>query len=203
MAIVVLDAHTVNPGDLSWAPLERLGPSAIHPRSAPDQVLARAASASIVLTNKTRLGRAEFAGLPQLRYVGVLATGYDVVDVEAAADAGVVVCNVPAYSTDSAAQMTIALLLELSLQLGVHCAAARTGRWSASGEFSHAERPLTELAGKTFGVVGLGRHRPAVARIASALGMRVIASTRDCGVRRPVSTSPACRSPRCSRRPTC
>lgn len=175
MKIVVLDAHTLNPGDLSWEPLQALGPCEIHPRTAADQVQARAADASIVLTNKTRLTREGLAQLPKLRYVGVLATGYDVVDVEAAAERSVLVTNVPAYGTSSVAQMTFALLLELCNGVGVHADAARSLRWSASGEFAYAERPLVELAGLTLGIVGLGRIGQTVARIGVAFGMRVTA----------------------------
>ncbi len=173
--IVVLDAHTLNPGDLSWAPLQALGPCEIHARSERAESVARAAGAAIVLTNKTPLGRAELGALPQLRYVGVLATGYDVVDVRAAGERGVVVCNVPAYGTASVAQMTFALLLELCDQVGLHAEAARAGRWSASGEFSYRERPLLELSGLTLGLVGLGRIGQAVARIGAAFGMQLLA----------------------------
>jgi glycerate dehydrogenase len=177
MKIVVLDAHTLNPGDLSWEALERLGPCEIHARTPPDRTRERAAGAQVVLTNKTRLAREEIEALPELRYVGVLATGHDVVDVRAAAERSVVVTNVPAYGTASVAQMTFALLLELCHHVGVHAEAARVGRWTASGEFSHRERPLVELAGLTLGVVGLGAIGQAVARIAVAFGMDVIASS--------------------------
>jgi glycerate dehydrogenase len=177
MKIVVLDAHTLNPGDLSWAALERLAPCEIHPRTPPDRTLARAAGAQVVLTNKTRLARAEIEALPDLRYIGVLATGHDVVDVRAAAERSVVVTNVPAYGTASVAQMTFALLLELCHHVGAHAEAARAGRWTASGEFSHRERPLVELAGLTLGVVGLGAIGQAVARIGVAFGMDVIAAS--------------------------
>ncbi len=175
MKIVVLDAHTLD--DLSWAGLRQFGSCEIHPRTSPDQVVARAAGAAIVLTNKARLGRGEIAALPDLRYIGVLATGHDVVDVRAAAERGVTVTNVPAYGTPSVAQMTFALLLELCHHVGVHAQAARDGRWSASGEFSYRERPLIELAGCTLGIVGLGAIGRAVARIAAAFGMRVIAAS--------------------------
>jgi glycerate dehydrogenase len=173
--IVVLDAQSLNPGDLSWSELEALGRCTVHARTDPSDVIERARDAEIVLTNKTRLGAAELAGMARLRYAGVLATGHDVVDVRAASARGVVVANVPAYGTDSVAQMTFALLLELCNHVGLHGQAAREGRWSASGEFSHRERPLLELAGRTFGVVGLGRIGSAVAAIAAAFGMDVIA----------------------------
>jgi len=176
MKIVVLDAHTINPGDLSWSALAQLGSCEIHARTAPDQLIERARGAPIVLTNKTKLGRAQLQALPELRYVGVLATGYDVVDVQAAAERSIVVTNVPAYGTASVAQMTFALLLELCHHIALHAGAARAGRWSASGEFSHTERPLLELAGLTLGIVGLGRIGRAVARTGAAFGMDVIAA---------------------------
>jgi glycerate dehydrogenase len=175
--IVVLDAHTLNPGDLSWAELAALAPSDVHARTQPDQVLARAANAEIVITNKTRLGRAEIFALPALRYVGVLATGYDVVDVRAAAERAVVVTNVPGYGTDSVAQMTFALVLELCNHVGLHAEAARAGRWHASGDYAYWERPLLELSGMTLAVVGLGHIGQSVARIGAAFGMRVIAAS--------------------------
>ncbi|MGD8860266.1 MAG: D-2-hydroxyacid dehydrogenase [Myxococcales bacterium] len=177
MKIVVLDAHTLNPGDLSWDGLRALGECEIHARTPAGQTLARAAGAQVVLTNKTRLGRAELQALPELRYVGVLATGHDVVDVDAATERGIVVTNVPAYGTASVAQATFALLLELTNCVALHDAAARAGRWTESGEFSHAEAPLLELEGRTLGVVGLGRIGQAVARIALAMGMGVMAAS--------------------------
>jgi len=176
MHIVVLDGHTLNPGDLDWSPLAELGALQVHARTAPEQVLARAAGAEVVLTNKTRLSAQELDQLRDLRYVGVLATGYDVVDVAAADERGIVVTNVPAYGTASVAQMTFALLLELCNHVGAHAAAAREGRWTQSGDFSHRERPLMELSGRTLGIVGFGRIGQAVAGIARAFGMHVIAT---------------------------
>jgi glycerate dehydrogenase len=176
--IVVLDAHTLNPGDLSWSELEALGPCEIYPRTEAAQVRARARDAELVLTNKTPLRRDDLLALPRLRYVGVLATGYDVVDVAAASEQGVVVTNVPSYGTASVAQLTFALLLELSNCVGQHAEAARAGRWSGSGEFSYREHPLLELAGLTLGIVGLGRIGQAVARIGSSFGMSVVAVAR-------------------------
>jgi glycerate dehydrogenase len=176
--IVILDAHTLNPGDLSWAALEALGSCEIHPRTPADQVLEHARGAEIVLTNKTSLTRSALSALPGLRYVGVLATGYDVVDVRAAAELGVVVTNVPAYSTASVAQLTFALLLELTQHVARHADAARRGRWTASGEFAFWERPLVELSGLTLGIVGLGRIGSAVASVGAAFGMNVVAVSR-------------------------
>lgn len=181
MKIVVLDAHTLNPGDLSWDELAALAPCEVHARTPPDQILARAAGAEIVITNKTRLTRGEIFALPALRYIGVLATGHDVVDVRAAAERSVIVTNVPAYGTDSVAQMTFALLLELCNHVGQHAEAARAGRWHTSGEFAYWERPLLELSGMTLAVIGLGRIGQAVARIGAAFGMRVIAASARAG----------------------
>jgi glycerate dehydrogenase len=178
-SIVVLDAHALNPGDLSWAPLIALGACQIHPRTLPAEVVQRAGHADVVLTNKTRLGQAELEAMPKLRYVGVLATGHDVVDVRAAAARGVTVSNVPAYGTDSVAQMTFALLLELCQHAGDHASAARAGRWQHSGEFAYWEHPLRELAGSTLGIIGLGRIGQAVARIGLAFGMHVIAAASE------------------------
>lgn len=178
MRIVVLDGYALNPGDLSWAPLEALGELEVHPRTPPGQVVARAAGAPFVLTNKTPLGLAEFGALPELRYVGVLATGTNVVDVAAAASRGIAVTNVPGYSTPSVAQMTFALLLELTHAVGDHARGVRAGRWCVSPDFSYWESPLVELAGLTFGIVGFGAIGRAVAGVAEAFGMRVVAHTR-------------------------
>jgi glycerate dehydrogenase len=176
MRIVVLDGHTLDTGDLGWGALPSLGQLTVYERSTPADVVPRASGAELVLTNKTRLGESQLASLPALQYVGVLATGYDVVDVAAAAARGVVVTNVPAYGTESVAQATFALLLELCNHVGLHAEAARSGRWSASGDFSYRERPLRELAGACFGVVGYGRIGRAVARIARGFSMQVIAT---------------------------
>jgi glycerate dehydrogenase len=179
--IVVLDAHTLNPGDLSWDALAALAPCEVHARTPPDHVLARAAGAEIVITNKTRLTRSDISALPALRYIGVLATGHDVVDVRAAAERSVIVTNVPAYGTESVAQMTFALVLELCNHVGQHAEAARAGRWLASGEFAYWERPLLELSGMTLAVIGFGRIGQTVARIGAAFGMRVIAASARTG----------------------
>lgn len=175
MKIVVLDGRTLNPGDLSWEPLRALGECAVWDRTPADDVAARAAGTAIVLTNKTPLRREVIEALPDLRYIGVLATGYDVVDVRAATERGVVVTNVPTYGTESVAQATFALLLELTNRVGQHAQASRDGRWSAGADFSYTEAPLIELSGLTLGVVGLGRIGRSVARIAQAFGMRVMA----------------------------
>ncbi len=177
--IVVLDGYTANPGDLSWAELEQLGESIIHDRSPEPEVIARAQDAEIVLTNKTPVSRATIAALPRLRYLGVLATGYNVVDTAAAAERGIPVCNVPEYSTPNVAQAVFALLLELTNRTGHHARTVREGRWSASKDFCYWDGELIELAGRTLGLVGYGRIGKAVARIAQAFGMRVLASRRQ------------------------
>ncbi len=178
MKIVVLDGYTANPGDLSWAKLASLGDLTVYDRTAPEQVSARIGDAELVLTNKTALTRERMAAAPKLRYVGVLATGYNVVDVDAARELGVTVTNVPAYSTDSVAQMTIALLLEICHHTGAHDRAVQEGRWSACPDYCFWDYPLIELAGKTMGVIGYGRIGRRVAELARCLGMKVVAWTR-------------------------
>ena len=172
--LVVLDGHTTNPGDLSWAPLEALGDLTVHPRTPPELVAERIADADVVLTNKTRLDGEGLAAAPRLRGIAVLATGHDVVDGIAARRLGVPVCNVPEYGTASVAQAVFALLLELTNHTGSLAAAVRQGRWSACPDFCFWDETLLELAGLTFGVVGQGRIGEAVARIARAFGMEVL-----------------------------
>lgn len=175
MKIVVLDGHTLNPGDLDWAPLARLGELVVHERTPPERVCARIGDADAVFTNKTVLGAEHFAQRPRLRFVGVLATGYNVVDLAAASAAGIVVCNVPAYGTMAVAQYATALLLELCHHVGAHGDDVRAGGWSRSADFCYWRHPLVELCGKTLGIVGFGRIGQAFARIAQALGMSVLA----------------------------
>ncbi len=172
--LVVLDGHTTNPGDLSWAPLEALGDLTVHPRTPPEQVAQRIAAADVVLTNKTRLDGDLLAAAPRLRGIAVLATGHDVVDGDAARGLGLPLCNVPEYGTVSVAQAVFALLLELTNHTGALAAAVRQGRWSAGPDFCFWDEPLLELAGLTFGVVGMGRIGEAVAPIARAFGMEVL-----------------------------
>jgi glycerate dehydrogenase len=178
MRIVVLDGFTLNPGDLSWDALRALGDCVVHDRTAAPDVVARARGAAIVLTNKTVLDRAALAQLPDLRYVGVLATGYNVVDMAAAAQRGVTVTNVPAYGTRAVAQHTFALLLELAQRVGEQAAAVREGRWCACPDFSFCDHPLVELDGLTMGIVGYGNIGRSVAEIARAFGMRVLVNSR-------------------------
>ncbi|MEY4352894.1 MAG: hypothetical protein RLZZ609_1135 [Cyanobacteriota bacterium] len=172
--LVVLDGHTNNPGDLSWAPLEALGDLTVHPRTPPELVAERIVDADVVLTNKTRLDGEGLAAAPRLRGIAVLATGHDVVDGIAARRLGVPVCNVPEYGTASVAQAVFALLLELTNHTGSLAAAVRQRRWSACPDFCFWDETLLELAGLTFGVVGQGRIGEAVARIARAFGMEVL-----------------------------
>lgn len=176
MKIVVLDGHTLNPGDLSWEPLKKLGEVEIYPRTPPDAIISRTDGAQAVLTNKVTLNAGTLAGLKDLRYIGVTATGVDIIDLPAAESRGITVTNVPAYGTDSVAQLTIALLLELCHRAGLHSEAVHEGEWSRSADWSFTRTPQIELAGKTLGVVGFGRIGRRVAAIASALGMSIVAS---------------------------
>ena len=178
MNIVVLDGHTLNPGDLSWDALRALGTCTIHDRTAPDQIAPRARDAEIIITNKTVLSRDTILQLPKLRFIGVLATGFNVVDISAARERGVPVCNVPAYGTKSVAQLVMALLLELVHRTGHHAETVRAGRWSQSSDFCYWDHPLIELDGLTLGIVGYGRIGEAVAHVARALGMKIIAQSR-------------------------
>ena len=177
MKIVILDGFTANPGDLSWERLAALGELTVYDRTTAQQTIERAAEADIVLTNKVLLRRQEIEQLPKLRYIGVLATGYNVVDIEAACERGIVVTNVPAYSTESVAQMVFAHLLTVTNRTEHYALQNREGRWTSSPDFSYWDTHLTELAGKTFGIVGLGNIGSRVAAIASAFGMRVMAYT--------------------------
>ena len=178
MNIVVLDGYTLNPGDLNWAELQSLGACQIYDRTGPGQILARAANAEIVLTNKVVLSRDTLNALPQLRYVGVLATGYNVVDVAAARQRNIPVTNVPGYSTPSVTQHTFALLLELAAHVGHHAQTVRDGRWSRSADFCYWDYPLLEISGLTLGVVGFGQIGREVTKVARAFGLRVLVHTR-------------------------
>ncbi len=175
MKIVVLDGYTLNPGDLSWKPLKELGEVTVHDRTPPEQVAERAAGAEVLLTNKAIVSRTAIERLPDLKYIGVLATGYNIVNVEAAQQRGIVVTNVPTYGTRSVAQATFAHLLNLTHHTGEHAAGVREGRWTAAADFCSWDFPLVELAGRTLGIVGFGRIGRAVARIALAMEMNVLA----------------------------
>ncbi len=177
MKIVVLDGHTLNPGDLSWTGLESLGEVAVYERSTggTDEVIARIGDAPIILTNKTPLRADTLRQLPSLKYIGVLATGYDVVDVPTAISQGIAVTNIPTYGTDSVAQMVMAHLLGFCHHAAEHAAAVRSGDWTRSPDFCFWNYPMVELSGKTMGIVGFGRIGRRVGELAHALGMRVLA----------------------------
>src|SRR5579862_5618409 len=175
MRIVVLDGYTLNPGDLSWDALKALGPCEIHDRTALAELPSRTADREILLTNKMLLNRATIEGLPKLKYIGVTATGTNIVDLDAARERGILVTNVPAYGTASVAQTTMALLLELCHGAGHHAQTVRQGRWSQSLDFCYWDQPLIELSGLTLGIVGFGRIGRCVAELANAFGMKVLA----------------------------
>ena len=177
MKIVVLDGYGLNPGDLSWEALEALGDVDIYPRTAPEDVIDRCFDAEIVLTNKVVFNKRILVSLPRLRYIGVLATGYNVVDVDAAANLDIVVTNIPAYSTDSVVQNTFAHILAMANRVEHYTMQNREGRWSASPDFVYWDTPLMELAGKTMGIVGLGAIGMRVAKLARCFGMEVYAYT--------------------------
>ena len=178
MKIVVLDGYTLFPGDLDMRPLEALGEVMFYDRTPQEEIIARIGAAPIVLTNKAKITREVIAACPALRYIGVLATGYNVVDIEAACERGIVVTNVPAYSTQAVAQHTMALLLASMSRVHVYDAAVKRGEWSASPDFCFYAGASQEIAGKTLGIIGFGSIGQAVARAALGLGMRVIAHTR-------------------------
>ena len=174
MKIVVLDGFTLNPGDLSWDGLQKMGDATIYDRTPMDKIVERAAGAEIVITNKTPLNKEILGQLSSLRYIGILATGYNIVDTQAARENGVIVTNVPGYGTDSVAQMTFALLLELCHHVQYHSNSVMQGKWSQSVEFCYWNYPLVELSGKTMGIIGFGNIGSKVADIATAFGMDII-----------------------------
>ena len=173
MKIVILDGYTANPGDMSWKELEALGELTVYDRTKAEETVARAAEAEIVLTNKVIISREVISQLPRLKYIGVLATGYNVVDIKAAHERGIVVTNVPAYSTESVAQMVFAHLLTVTNRTEHYAIQNRRGRWTENPDFCYWDFPHMELAGKTFGIVGLGNIGQRVAQIALAFGMKV------------------------------
>ncbi|MBR6824937.1 MAG: D-2-hydroxyacid dehydrogenase [Oscillospiraceae bacterium] len=178
MKIVVLDGYASNPGDLSWAPFEEMGDLTVYDRTKPEELHERIKDAEIILLNKTPMDAAAFEAAPKLKLISVLATGYNIIDIEAAKAHGVRVCNAGSYSTNAVAQMTFALLLEATQQVGSHNAAVKAGQWSESKDFCFWNSPLTELWGKTMGLVGFGSIAQAVAKVAEAFGMKVIYNTR-------------------------
>jgi glycerate dehydrogenase len=178
MKIVVIEGYSLNPGDLSWDGLEALGELTVYDRSRQDQIVERCKDAEMVFTNKEPIGRDIMAQLPKLKFIGVLATGYNCVDVAAAKELGIVVSNVPGYGTTSVVQLTFALLLELTLHVQDHSNAVKNGDWSKSPDFCFWNFPLIELAGKTMGIIGFGDIGKKVADVASAFGMKIIANSR-------------------------
>ena len=178
MKIVVLDGYTLNPGDLSWRNLEALGDVVVHEHSTAAQVVERARDAEVVLTNKTPIPRQTLTQLPLAQYIGVLATGYNIVDVDAARERDIPVCNVPIYGTASGAQAAIAHVLNLTQRIGDHAVAVAGNRWAQCRDFSFQNHPLIELEGLTFGVIGFGRIGRRTAELARAFGVHVLAHTR-------------------------
>jgi len=175
MKLVILDAYTTNPGDLAWDFLREFGEYTVYDRTVPDEVLARAADCEIIITNKTALPASLLAQLPKLRFVGMLSTGYNVVDVDFAKERGVLVANIPTYGTAAVAQLTFALLLELTNGVGLHSSAVHDGEWTRCADFCFWKTPLVELFDKTMGIIGFGKIGQAAAKIALAFGMRVLA----------------------------
>ncbi len=191
MKIVILDGYTANPGDLSWKELEKMGSLTVYERTRPEETVARAADADIVLTNKVIISREVMAQLPCLKYIGVLATGYNVVDIQAAHERGIVVTNVPAYSTESVAQMVFAHLLNATNRTNHYATQNRELRWTENQDFCYWDFPHMELAEKTFGIVGLGNIGQRVAEIALAFGMKVKAVTSKPAVALPTGIGKA------------
>lgn len=178
MRIIVLDGETLNPGDNPWTEIERLGDVQVFDRTGSEMIVERSLGASVLIINKVRLDQQHFQQLSGLKLIAVTATGFDCVDVEAARQHGILVANVPVYGTDSVAQHVFALLLHVLHRVDLHDQAIRRGEWQAAGTFSFWRSPLTELAGKTMGIVGLGRIGRRVAQLADAFGMSVLACSR-------------------------
>lgn len=181
MKIVVLDGYALNPGDLSWKGFEDLGHLTVHDRTSPEEIVQRAAGADAILTNKVPVRASVIKQLPQLKYIGVLATGYNIIDVDAASQQNVVVCNIPDYGSYSVAQLTFALLLELCHHVQRHSDTARQGKWSSSKDWCYWDYPLVELAGKTMGIIGFGTIGQKVADMATAFGMNIVGAARNPG----------------------
>lgn len=179
MKIAILDAYTSNPGDLSWEKFEQLGEICVYERTARDEILERCKDADIILNNKVILDRKILEQLPRLKYIGILATGFNIVDIKAAAELGITVCNVPTYSTRAVAQLTFALILEFYNHVAAHDEAVHSGEWSSCKDFCFQKTPLLELSGKTLGIVGFGKIGQEVAKIADAFGMNILCSVRS------------------------
>lgn len=181
MKIVVLDGHPLNPGDLTWEGFKDLGELIVHDRTSPDEIASRASGADVILTNKVPVRENVIRQLPQLKYIGVLATGYNIIDLEAAKRQDILVCNIPDYGSYSVAQLTFALLLELCHRTQRHSDSVREGKWASSIDWCYWEYPLTELAGKTMGIIGFGNIGQKVGDMATAFGMNVTGSARTPG----------------------
>lgn len=179
MKIVILDGYTVNPGDLSWEALEALGQITVYDRTGSSEIVSRIGDAEIVVTNKTPISRETLVQCPGVRMIAVLATGYNVVDCTAAAERGIPVCNVPAYGTYAVAQFAIAMLMEICHHIAHHDATVHAGKWQNHPDFCYWDMPLLALEGRTMGIIGYGRIGQQVGRIAAAMGMKVIASSRS------------------------
>jgi len=178
MKIVVLDGYPLNSGDLSWEGFKRLGEVVIYDRTPIDKIIEHAKGAEVVITNKVPIGETEISNLPSLKYIGVIATGYNIIDIEAAMKKQIVVTNVPGYSTASVVQLTFALLLELCLNVQRHSDSVRDGKWAQSPDFSFWDYPLIELSGKTIGIIGFGTIGQQVADVATAFGMNILGNSR-------------------------
>ncbi len=179
MKIVVLDGYTLNPGDLSWDGIQKLGECKIYDRTPPEKIVERAAKATAVFTNKVIIDRQVMEQLPDLKFIGVLATGYNVVDLQAATEAGIQVANIPAYSTASVAQMVFSHILNIAQNISKHADSVQKGDWSKSIDFTYHLTPQIELAGKTLGIVGFGQIGQAVAKIGLAFGMNILFQNRS------------------------
>ena len=190
MKIVVLDGYTLNPGDISWVGLEALGEVTVYDRTKPEEVVERIGDAEVVYTNKTPITRDTLDQCGNIRFIGVLATGYNIIDIEAAKEKGIPVSNIPTYGTDAVAQYAIALLLELCHHIGEHSDAVKNGEWTSNPDWCFWKHPLVELAGKTMGIIGFGRIGQDTGKIAQALGMKVLAFD---AYKRPELESETCR----------
>ena len=190
MKIVVLDGYTLNPGDISWEGLEALGEVTVYDRTKPEEVVERIGDAEVVYTNKTPITRDTLDQCGNIRFIGVLATGYNIIDIEAAKEKGIPVSNIPTYGTAAVSQFAIALLLELCHHMGEHSDAVKNGEWTSNPDWCFWKYPLVELAGKTMGIVGFGRIGQDTGKIAQALGMKVLAFD---AYKRPELESETCR----------
>ena len=179
MKIVITDGYALNPGDMSWDPIRQIGDLKVYDRTSRSEIIERCKEAEIILSNKTEFSEESIGKLNNVRLISVLATGYNVIDISAAKNRGIVVCNVPAYGTESVAQHTFALILELANKISLHSASVAHGDWQQSPDYSYSIKPLIELAGKTLGIVGLGNIGLQTAKLANAFGMKVIYNSRN------------------------